>query len=269
MLLAGDNPAAKEIVGARIEDTGFEPVEAGTIVRGRNQEPGTAVHNGPADTDGVRATLARPEARVVSRNRLEAFSDGVIAVAITPLVLDIGVPPVKANETLAHALLRQWPHYAAYVTSFITIRIIWINHNATIGRLRTADPAILALNLLLLLSIAILPFATSLMAAYLKQSKGQHLAAGIYAGAFLVMSIFFTILQRHILLRKSHLLRVEMTDQRRRQIIGRSMRGLGAYIVAAAAAVLSAYVSLAICAALAVYYALPIASGGAASRLDF
>jgi TMEM175 potassium channel family protein len=196
----------------------------------------------------------------VTTNRLETFSDGVLAVAVTLLVLDVRVPPVKADETLAHALLHQWPQYAAYATSFITIGIIWINHTATIGRLRTADAAILTLNLLLLLSIAILPFATALMAAYLTQSKGQHLAAGVYAGAFLVMAGCFTILQRHILLRKSHMLRVEMSDERRRQIIGRSMRGVWAYLFATAVAVLSAYVSLAVCAALAVYYALPVGS---------
>jgi uncharacterized membrane protein len=205
----------------------------------------------------------------VSTNRLEAFSDGVLAVAITLLVLDIGVPPVTEHQTLFHALVHQWPHYAAYVTSFITIGIIWINHHAMIGRLRITDHAILGLNLLLLLSIAVLPFATALMAAYLKESKGQHLAAGVYAGAFLVMSIFFTILQRHILLHKPHMLTAEMPEERRRLILNRSIRGLGPYVVATAVAILSAYVSLAICLAIAIYYALPIASGGAVGGTDF
>ncbi len=205
----------------------------------------------------------------MSTNRLEAFSDGVLAVAITLLVLDIGVPPVKANETLAHALLHQWPHYAAYVTSFLTIGIIWINHHAMIGRLRVADRAILGLNLLLLMSIAILPFATSLMAAYLKESRGQHLAAGVYAGAFTVMAVFFTILQRHILLHKPHMLTSELAEDRRKEILRRSLRGVGPYVVAVVVAIFSAYASLAICTAIAVYYALPIASGGAASGSDF
>ncbi len=205
----------------------------------------------------------------MSTNRLEAFSDGVLAVAITLLVLDIGVPPVTEDQTLLHALLHQWPHYAAYVTSFITIGIIWINHHAMIGRLRVADHAILGLNLLLLLSIAVLPFATSLMAAYLKESRGQHLAAGIYAGAFLVMSIFFTILQRHILLRKPEMLTVEIPEERRRLILNRSIRGVGPYVLATAVAIISAYASLAICLAIAVYYALPIASGGTTTGTDF
>jgi len=68
----------------------------------------------------------------VSKNRLEAFSDGVLAVVITLLVLDIKVPSTSSSHTLAHDLLQNWPNYAAYVTSFITIGIIWINHHAMI-----------------------------------------------------------------------------------------------------------------------------------------
>ncbi len=94
----------------------------------------------------------------MSTSRLEAFSDGVIAVAITPLVLNIRVPPVTEHN-LGHQLVRNWPQYAAYVISFITIGIIWINHHAMIGRLQRPNHAILFLNLLLLMSIGILPFA--------------------------------------------------------------------------------------------------------------
>ena len=120
----------------------------------------------------------------MSTNRLEAFSDGVLAVAITLLVLDIGVPPVGPNETLAHALLHSGRSYAAYVISFLTIGIIWINHHAMIGRLRVVDHAILILNLLLLISIGVLPFATCADGGVPEESRGQHLAAAVYAGSF-------------------------------------------------------------------------------------
>jgi uncharacterized membrane protein len=204
-------------------------------------------------------------------NRLESFSDGVMAVAITLLVLGITVPNPNAHphRSLLYELGTHWPDYAAYAVSFVTIGIIWINHHAMIGRLRVADHAILGLNLLLLMSIAILPFATSLMAAYLKESRGQHLAAGVYAGAFTVMAVFFALLQRHILLRKAHMLTSDLPESRRKQILRRSIRGVGPYVVATVVAILSAYASLAICAAIAVYYALPVASGGAASGSDF
>jgi uncharacterized membrane protein len=173
------------------------------------------------------------ETPVMSMSRLESFSDGVIAVAITLLVLNIEVPPTNSGHSLGYELVKQWPIYAAYVTSFLTIGIIWINHHWMIRRLAEADRSILMLNLLLLLWIAVLPFGTRLMATYLKQSQGQSLAAAIYAGLLLVMSITFATLNRHILFRKAHLLP------------------------------LSAYATLAICAAVAVFYALPIGAGGA------
>ena len=113
----------------------------------------------------------------MSTNRLESFSDGVIAVAVTLLVLNIEVPSPGSGHSLGHELAHQWPTYAAYVTSFITIGIIWINHHAMISRLARADHSILILNLLLLMCIVLLPFATELMAAYLRASSGEALAA--------------------------------------------------------------------------------------------
>jgi uncharacterized membrane protein len=203
------------------------------------------------------------ETRSVSTSRMESFSDGVIAVAITLLVLNIEVPRPASGESLGHELLKQWPAYAAYSTSFITIGIIWINHHAMIGRLGPrADHAILMLNLLLLMSIGVLPFGTSLLATYLRQGQGQNLAAAIYAGLLLVMSIAFSLLNRHILFRKAHLLGEPLEVERRRQILTRGITGLIPYAVATAAAALSADLTLIICAAVAVFYALPIASGG-------
>jgi uncharacterized membrane protein len=195
----------------------------------------------------------------MSKSRLEAFSDGVIAVAITLLALNLKVPADATN--LAHALASQWPSYAGYAVSFITIGIIWINHHAMIGRLREPDHMILTLNLLLLLWIAELPFATDLMATYLRKGHGDHLASAIYAGSFLLMSLTFSALNRHILFAKSHLLAVPLSLERRRQILARGVVGLIPYALATALAVVSAYLTLAICAAVAAFYALPIASG--------
>ena len=203
----------------------------------------------------------------VSTARLEAFSDGVIAVAITLLVLNIGVPSFAETRHygLGTALWRNWPVYVAFVTSFLTIGIIWINHHVMIRRLREPDQMILFLNLLLLMSIAVLPFATSLVATYLKQGQGQHLAAGIYGGALLVMALFFAALNRHILIVKPHRLREELPLERRRQILRRTLSGVIPYAVATALAIVSPYATVAICAALAVFYAFPIASGGDAT----
>jgi uncharacterized membrane protein len=194
-------------------------------------------------------------------NRLEAFSDAVIAVAITLLVLGITVPHPGTGQSLGDELAAKWPEYAAYVTSFLTIGIIWINHHAMISRLARADHAILILNLLLLMSIGILPFATELMATYLRESQGQTLAAAIYSGSFLLMAVLFGLLNRHILLVKSHMLTEQLPLGRRRQILGRALTGLVPYALATALAVVSPYVTLGVCAAVAVFYARPIASG--------
>ena len=196
--------------------------------------------------------------------RLEAFSDGVIAVAITLLVLDLAVPQPHAHpaHSLAYQLGREWPRYAAYVVSFATIGIVWINHHAAIARLRQTDHAILVLNLLLLMSIGVLPFATSLMAAYLQHTgSDQQLAAALYAGAFLLMALAFAALDVYILLLKSQLLGEQLPRDQRVQILRWAITGLVPYAVATAIAPLSPYATLAICGAVAMFYALPIASG--------
>jgi uncharacterized membrane protein len=196
---------------------------------------------------------------------MEAFSDGVFAVAITLLVLDIKVPSPgdveRHHTTLASALGAQWPSYVAFVVSFLTIGIIWINHHAMISRLRAVDHPIMVLNLLLLLSVAALPFATSLMATYLKAGQGEHLAAAIYGGSFLLMSVVFAATNRHVLFRKSHLLATRIDERARRVILSRGVAGLIPYALATALAPVSPYVTLAICAAVAGFYALPFASG--------
>ena len=198
--------------------------------------------------------------------RLEAFSDGVFAIAITLLVLDIHVPDPSSTADLARELGAQWPSYVAYAVSFLTIGIIWINHHAMIRRLKAVDHEILILNLLLLLTVGLLPFTTALMAAYLKESEGEALAAAIYAGSFLLMSLVFAAMNRTILFRKDHLLAARIDAATRRSIITRGVAGLVPYLAATILAVVSPYLTLAICGAVAGFYALPLASRAERSR---
>jgi TMEM175 potassium channel family protein len=193
---------------------------------------------------------------------MESFSDGVIAVAITLLILNISVPDPAGTPNLAHALGRRWPQYAAYVTSFITIGIIWINHHAMVNRLREVNHTILFLNLLLLMSIVLLPFATNLMAVYLKQSQGQHLAAAVYGGSLLLMGVTFASLNTYTLARHPHMLSESLTPEHRRRLMARSIGGITPYVLATALAPVSAVATLVICAAVAAFYALPFASSG-------
>ena len=192
----------------------------------------------------------------MSKGRLEAFSDGVIAIAITLLVLDIKVPEAGGGP-LGHALADQWPSYAAYVVSFLTVGIIWINHHATIARLAQVDHGVLMLNLLLLLVIGVLPFTTSLMATYLREDRGQHLAAAVYGGSLLLMGCAFFALQRYTVGTRRDLVGGRISAEVRRRILVRNGAGVVPYAVATAVAPLSAYATLAICAAVALYYAVP------------
>ncbi|HSS33718.1 MAG TPA: TMEM175 family protein [Solirubrobacterales bacterium] len=195
----------------------------------------------------------------MSTNRLEAFSDGVFAIAITLLVLEIHVPDPGSGQ-LGRELAAQWPSYAAFFISFLTIGIIWINHHAMLRRLRVADHSILVWNLLLLMTVSILPFTTALMAAYLKESEGEGLAAGIYSGSFLLMGVVFAGMNRHILFRRPQFLAEEVDERARLRTLRLAALGVVPYLFAVALAPVSPYISLGICAALAIYYALPVAS---------
>jgi uncharacterized membrane protein len=197
----------------------------------------------------------------MSKSRLEAFSDGVIAIAITLLVLDLKVP-AAGSGSLGHELAQQWPSYVAYLVSFLTIGIIWINHHAMIRNIKAVDHQLLFQNLLLLLFVGILPWSTALMAEYLRESQGEHLAAAIYAGSLLLMAVAFYGMQRHLMNPASGLLSDEIDDASRRAIDRRNRAGLIPYAIATAVAPLSAYLTLFICGALVVFYAIPAKVAG-------
>jgi uncharacterized membrane protein len=191
------------------------------------------------------------------KGRLEAFSDGVIAVAITLLALDLPIPEPEGGRGLAHELAARWPSFAAFAVSFLTIGIIWINHHAMLRRLARVDHRLLLLNLLLLLSVCLLPFSTALMAAYLKATDGERFAAAVYAGSFLLMSVLFFTIQFHALRRRPDLLHRGITPEVRHAVLRRNAAGLLPYLLATAIAVVSPYATLAVTAAVAVFYAVP------------
>jgi len=196
----------------------------------------------------------------MSTTRLEAFSDGVFAIAITLLVLEIHVPEPGSGESLGHELLAQWPSYAAFVVSFLTIGIIWINHHAMVRRLRQADHSILVWNLFLLMTVSALPFTTALMATYLKESNGESLAAAVYSGSFLLMGVIFAGMYRHILFERADHLEGDIDEPTRHLILRRAVAGLIPYAIATAIAPISPYLTIGICAGVAAFYASPAAS---------
>ncbi|MGE5858391.1 MAG: TMEM175 family protein [Solirubrobacterales bacterium] len=186
----------------------------------------------------------------MSTNRLEAFSDGVFAIAITLLVLELNVP---TGDDLWHQLKDEWPSFAAFFVSFWVIGIIWVNHHGVLDHLARADRGVLYLNLLLLFTVVFIPFPTALLAEHLKSGKDEHVAAFVYSGAFLAMSLAYGFLWSYITNRKQ-LLGVELSDDEIRHVSRRFQIGTPFYAVQLAMAFISPAVVLVINAALAVYY---------------
>src|SRR3954468_24782975 len=121
--------------------------------------------------------------------RLEAFSDGVFAITITLLVLEIR-PPTN-YERLLHGLFALWPSYLAYAVTFLFIGQVWANHHVMFDHIRAADRLVLLLNTVLLMVVAFLPFATSVLADALRSGHGQRTAVAFYGIAFGVTALTF------------------------------------------------------------------------------
>jgi uncharacterized membrane protein len=121
--------------------------------------------------------------------RLEAFSDGVFAITITLLILEIR-PPTD-DESLLHGLAALWPSYLAYAVTFLFIGQVWANHHVMFDHIRAADRVVLLLNTVLLMVVAFLPFATSVLADALRRGHDQPTAVVFYAIAFDVTALTF------------------------------------------------------------------------------
>ena len=189
--------------------------------------------------------------------RLEAFSDGVFAIAITLLILEIKVP--TGAETQDHglwrALLERWPSYVGYVISFVTIGIMWVNHHALFKYISRVDRALLLANLLLLMTVSFLPYPTAVLAEHLPDADSRTEAAVFYGGTLVVIAISFNVLWwaargRH------RLIGADAHAGGMRTITFRYGVGPVSYGIATAVALLSVWASLAIHLGLALMYAL-------------
>jgi len=189
--------------------------------------------------------------------RVEAFSDGVFAIAITLLILEIKVPH-HAGVGLGRALLEEWPSYAAFVTSFATIGIMWINHHRLFTLIGRVSHSLLVLNALLLLGVSFVPFPTAVIAQYLGH-PGERAAAQFYSGSFVVIAIFFNALWRYASWpgHRRRLLRVVHDDPTVLAIHAQYRMGPIFYVVALALAFWDARASMATNLLLALFFALP------------
>jgi len=192
----------------------------------------------------------------VDRSRFEAFSDGVFAVAITLLALDLAVAG-PGHGSLLSQLGHHWPSFAAYVISFFMIGIIWVNHHALVQNIAVFNRTLMFLNLLLLMFVVAIPFATSTMAAYLTGGgRDAEVAAALYALAFEAMGLSFALLYEWTL-REDARLHQPLPAARRWEARLRFYGPQIVYIAAIGVAFVAPAAVLVMSAAVAVYYMTP------------
>jgi uncharacterized membrane protein len=189
----------------------------------------------------------------VETARVEAFSDGVFAIAITLLILAVGVEQALRTGGLADQLLQLWPAYIAYSASFLTIGIMWVNHHAVFRQFARVDRPLLLLNIMLLMLIAFVPFPTRVVAEHARSADDRQAAALLYGTTMTITAIlFFSVWyygSRHVL----------RPDADRREVTGitRSyLPGAPTYAVATLLAFVSPIASLVLFGVIALFYAL-------------
>jgi uncharacterized membrane protein len=196
----------------------------------------------------------------VHTTRLEAFSDGVFAIAITLLVLDLAI---GESGSVIHRVLDAWPFYLAYIISFLTIGAAWLAHNVFTDRLAKADAILLRLNLLLLLFVSFLPFPTRLVAEGLDNGSDERVYVTMYGLTLLVIRVFLFVLDEYA--RREHLY-----AQREREEQQVARKGLlpvvGAYSIAILMGLAFPAVSVGLYCLLAIYLVIPF---GALRRVLF
>jgi uncharacterized membrane protein len=191
--------------------------------------------------------------RLSDSARVEAFSDGVLAIAITLLVLNLRAP--GGGGDMRRELLDQWPAYVAYLASFAYVGVIWVNHHQLFTRIAAVDLGLLWRNLGLLLGVSVLPFPTAVLSSAFRQGTGsnQVTACVLYAlvAAFMALTwlVLFHYLATHERLLARHTPASFFARERRRALLG-----LIAYLLAAAVALWQPLASLLIICALPVFY---------------
>jgi TMEM175 potassium channel family protein len=147
-------------------------------------------------------------------SRMEAFSDGIFAIASTLLVLDLAIPAVSSD--VGQKLTEEWPIYLAYLVSFATIGQAWLAHSVITEYLDHADRILLRLNLVLLFFVALLPFPTHMLAEYFSSDSAERIAVTVYGLNLLAISGFTSILWHYAV--AEHLVRQDTS--------GADLRGL-------------------------------------------
>jgi uncharacterized membrane protein len=193
----------------------------------------------------------------MNKARVESFSDGVFAIAITLLVLGFQVPSLNSasDPLLRKALLAQLPEVIPYITTFATIGIIWLNHHTMFHEVEYVERGTLILNLLLLLVVSFIPYPTAVLGRY----GPLRSSAVLYGAALSMLGVSYTLLGRHIAHRK--LSRHREDSQTLRAKTYRNLIGTFAYPAGTIIAFFSPKTAVVIFLALALFYFLPESTG--------
>lgn len=192
--------------------------------------------------------------RLPGTSRVEAFSDGVFAIAITLLILEIHVPTETAH--LLDELLDLWPSYLAYVVSFLLIGLVWANHHVMFDFIERTDRLLLFLNTLLLMNVASLPFVAAVLAAALRNGEGENVAVALYGGTLTVGGVFFNAIWLYAS-RNHRLLGDSITPAEARSLARRFLAGPVLYLVGTVVGVFLPIAGLVVFAFLILFYWLP------------
>ncbi|WP_411106555.1 TMEM175 family protein [Streptomyces sp. cmx-4-9] len=186
--------------------------------------------------------------------RVEAFSDGVFAIIITILVLELKVPEETGSD-FWHGVREQWPHYAAYVVSFLIIGVMWVNHHTIFSHLKRVDRPLLFLNLLVLMVVSVIPYTTTVLAEHLVEDGGSaHAAAVLYSAVTVAYALAFMAFWWYVT-RVGHLFHDHVDRAGARATRMRFGLGAIAYPVTVLLAFISAPLTLAAHFLIAIYYA--------------
>jgi uncharacterized membrane protein len=200
----------------------------------------------------------------VSTRRLEAFADGVFAIAATLLILNVDAQVGEGSGDLGKRLLEIWPSYVAYAVSFVTIGIIWSNHNTVMAQLDKVDRAFLMLNSFLLMCVAFLPFPTRLVAEHLRDRHDLEPAAFAYGATMTVMALCYITLWLYAS-RGGRLLRDDYDPRTVSGITRSYLPGVPLYLTATLLAFASPLVSVAIFGGIALFYVVESSIFGGAT----
>jgi TMEM175 potassium channel family protein len=204
----------------------------------------------------------------VTSDRLETFSDGVIAIAITLLILEVDVPTAEGSA-LWKALAHEWPSYMAYLTSFAVIGIIWVNHHGMLNLVAKVDKPLLYLNLFLLLTIAGIPWPTALVAEHLQSPLvDANIAVAIYGAWATMVALGFNFMWRWMV-HDDKLLHPHLDRDALRKNTRRFSLGVLIYPITIGIAFIHPVWALAVHGFVAVYYVVDqFARGGVLTPLD-